>query len=251
MQYCSQHEISPEDASAPTKSWEKYKHTVVGDKPFIDFLIYEILVLFIMPVSGKLGTWLRQSSYNLLLGKLGKNTEIEKDVTLRKPRQIKIGSQVKIATGCSFDVKSSKGLISLEDNVTVGEKSTFNCISGKLIVKKHSSLGKHVRLGSLQGLTVGEQCVIGDSVYISGAAHSFKDLQLPIIKQALTCGGPTLIGDHVQIGKHTTITDGIHIGSHVAIEPGSFVNINIPDYSNVAGVPARVLPNGRKESADE
>ena len=49
------------------------------------------------------------------------------------------------------------------------------------------------------------------------------------------------IGHDVWIGLNSVILPGVKIGNGVTIGAGSVVNKNIPDYSIVGGVPARVI----------
>ena len=66
---------------------------------------------------------------------------------------------------------------------------------------------------------------------------------LPIVQQAVTCKGPTILGDYVIVGDRATILDGVKIGNNVQIAPDSLVIRDIPDNSLVAGVPARIQAN--------
>lgn len=49
------------------------------------------------------------------------------------------------------------------------------------------------------------------------------------------------IGNDVWIGRDTTILPGVNIGNGAIIGAGSIVNRDVPDYSIVAGVPAKVI----------
>ena len=53
------------------------------------------------------------------------------------------------------------------------------------------------------------------------------------------------IGDDVLIGAGAVIMPGCHIGQGVVIGANSVVNVDIPPYSIVAGVPAKII--GRRE----
>lgn len=249
MKYHSQSGSIQKKLSAPKSAYKKYRLSVTGNTALKDFIVYELLNLFIMPFPGTVGLCLRQRTYKLILQHLGRGARLEKDITLRRPQQIKMGNGVRICAGSVLDVKDNDGTIELGNHVSIGEKTIFNCIRGDLHVAEGTRIGKHARLGSLQGLTIGKQCVIGDYVYLSGAAHAFDDQKLPIIEQPLTCRGTTIIGDHVIIGEGTTISDGVHIGNNAEIASGSFVHRNIPAGAYAVGVPARYFFN-KKGSAD-
>ncbi len=50
-----------------------------------------------------------------------------------------------------------------------------------------------------------------------------------------------LIGNDVWIGTKVIIMDGVNIGNGAVIGAGSIVTKDVPDYSIVAGVPARII----------
>lgn len=53
--------------------------------------------------------------------------------------------------------------------------------------------------------------------------------------------GNIIIGDDVWIGSNSVILSGVTIGRGSIIGAGSVVTMNIPNYSIVAGNPARVI----------
>ena len=52
---------------------------------------------------------------------------------------------------------------------------------------------------------------------------------------------PIEIGDHVWIGLRAIILKGVKIGNGSVIAAGAVVTRDVPPYSLVAGVPARVI----------
>ena len=59
--------------------------------------------------------------------------------------------------------------------------------------------------------------------------------------------GGIVIGDNVWIGDKCTILSGVSIGDGCIIAANSVVTQNVPSYSVVAGVPARII----KQLSDE
>lgn len=49
------------------------------------------------------------------------------------------------------------------------------------------------------------------------------------------------IGDDVWIGGHTTVLPGVTIGDGAVVAVGAVVTKDVPPYTVVAGVPARVV----------
>jgi acetyltransferase-like isoleucine patch superfamily enzyme len=56
------------------------------------------------------------------------------------------------------------------------------------------------------------------------------------------------IGNDVWIGSGVKIMDGVHIGDGVVVAAGSVVTKSIPEYSVVAGVPARIIKTRNNKS---
>ncbi len=61
---------------------------------------------------------------------------------------------------------------------------------------------------------------------------------------------PTVIGDRVFIGAGTIINMGVTIGESSIVGAGSVVTHDVPPFSIVAGVPARVIGQVQLDGAD-
>ena len=72
----------------------------------------------------------------------------------------------------------------------------------------------------------------------------FDDLEIPIWWQGLDEQG-IVVEDDVWIGTHVVICDGVTVGAHSVLAAGSVVTKDVPPYSVVGGVPARVLYDRR------
>ena len=70
--------------------------------------------------------------------------------------------------------------------------------------------------------------------------HGYEDIHKPIRIQPCKTAIVT-IGDDSWIGANAVITSGVTLGKHVVVAAGSVVTKDVPDYSIVAGNPARIL----------
>lgn len=61
---------------------------------------------------------------------------------------------------------------------------------------------------------------------------------------------PTLVKEDAAIGAGAIILCGVTIGRSALVGAGAVVTKDVPDWAIVAGNPARILPNKRREAAE-
>lgn len=102
---------------------------------------------------------------------------------------------------------------------------------------------------SKQDLFIGNFCSIADDVVFLLAGNHTSDTisTFPFKKRILNneaeslSKGNIIVEDDVWIGKRAIILSGVHIGQGSIIAAGAVVTKDIPPYSIVAGVPAKVI----------
>ncbi len=216
----------------------RYRRMVTGESGLPTFCFFELATTLLQPLPGSRGRRLRRIFLSPFFGHLGKGVWLEPDITFRRPAQISIGNGVRIGRGVTFDVKGESGYIKIGDGVHIGSNTILSCPGGTMVIGRGCRIGQRCRLGSLQGLSLGAECTLGDSVCVVGAGHGYDRCDEPIIGQPLTCRGKTILGDRVDIGAEATLLDGVCLGDGVRVEAGSLVNKNIEKGVNVAGIPA-------------
>lgn len=135
--------------------------------------------------------------------------------------------------------------ISLGDNVRIGYKSW---ISGSVIDEKsgHLQIGSGCAIGNfnhifaVNSIKIGDNVLTADKVYISDNLHEYKDIHTPIIRQGIRKTKEVKIGDGTWIGENVCII-GVTIGKNCVVGANSVVTKDVPDYSIVAGIPAKII----------
>ncbi|WP_454784945.1 acyltransferase [Legionella sp. WA2024007413] len=94
-------------------------------------------------------------------------------------------------------------------------------------------------------IEIGSYVMLGPNVSIYCGDHEMNQIGKPMYfmnkdKQS-TRSGKVIIKDDVWIGANATILKGVTVGEGVVIAAGSIVTKSIPDYSIVAGIPAKVI----------
>jgi len=110
----------------------------------------------------------------------------------------------------------------------------------KIHINDGTYIGRFTHIVSMSGVTIQQNVLISDKVYISDNLHEYKDIDIPIKSQKILDRGPISIGENTWIGENVCVI-GSSIGKHCVIGSNSVVLSNIPDYSVAVGSPAKVI----------
>ncbi len=133
--------------------------------------------------------------------------------------------------------------VSIGNNVYIAH---YGWIKGGIEGKLSMSIGNGVQIGhfahivSRQSITIENNVLIADRVYISDCTHNYEDVSVPVLDQCVKILSPVVIGEGSWIGENVCIL-GASVGKHCIIGANSVVNKDIPDYCVVAGSPARII----------
>ncbi len=90
------------------------------------------------------------------------------------------------------------------------------------------------------GIQIGNNVRIASGTKFIAFNHNFKDINKPISLQGNKYHG-IIIENDVWIGADVKILDGVKVEEGVVIAAGSVVTKDVPKYSVVAGVPAKII----------
>lgn len=96
-------------------------------------------------------------------------------------------------------------------------------------------IGDNVFLDGRDKLTIGSHVDIASSVMIYNSEHDLSKDDFSAIE------APVEIEDYVFIGPRAIILPGVKIGKGAVVAAGAVVVKDVPDYSIVGGVPAKVI----------
>lgn len=179
----------------------------------------------------------------------------------RHPRQMMLGRGVrfhftgaitwgrflKLGDYVTLSALGTQG-IQLGHNVGIGAFSrlivatTFHNIGHHITIGNNVGIGEYAYLGGAGGLTIGNDCIVGQYFSCHPENHNCDNLLTPIRHQGVNRQG-IVIGPDCWIGSKVTILDGVTIGAGCVIAAGAVVNRSFPPNSIIGGVPARLLKN--------
>ena len=120
-------------------------------------------------------------------------------------------------------------------------------------IQKNARIGARCKISShsfiCEGVEIEDECFIGHGVMFTNdvypsAVNRDGSLQTEADWQVIT----TKIKTRASIGSNATIIAGVTIGEGALIGAGAVVTKDVPDFAVVAGVPARVIGDTRKQT---
>jgi len=143
--------------------------------------------------------------------------------------RIRIGPKCSIAAG-----------VILQGNVRLGENCSIQ--TGSMLIGYGGWDDPAGRI------TIGNNVRIAPFVQMIAANHRFEDTSRPIAAQGLE-HRPITIADDVWVGGRVIITAGVTIGTGSVLAAGAVVTRDVPAWSVVGGVPAKILKSRKPESS--
>jgi maltose O-acetyltransferase len=127
--------------------------------------------------------------------------------------------------------------VAIGSNVYIS-KNFYSTSFKNLSFGKNGTLGINCQLYNYgEGISIGDNFLIGSNLTVHTSEHVFSNPTLPIIKQNSKFS-KVKIGNNVYIGSGVTILSGVQIGDNVIIGAGSVVTKNLDSNFIYAGNPA-------------
>ena len=126
----------------------------------------------------------------------------------------------------------------------LGRKSvieSYCCINnavGDVTIGDYTRIGIHCTV--IGPVCIGHHVNLAQGITVTALNHNFEDTSKRIDEQGISTK-PVVIGDDVWIGANAVILPGVKIGTHSIVAAGAVVTKDVPEYSLVAGVPAKVI----------
>lgn len=169
-----------------------------------------------------------------------------RSVRVSHPSHIVAGRRLNLEDGCEIVGLSKRGIV-FGDRCTVGRLATIrptNVLLDEpgegLRMGDHSNIGAYSFIGCSGFIEIGNHVMMGPRVTLLAETHNFADTDRPMKSQGVTRRS-ICIEDDCWIGAGTQVLPGVTIGHGSIVGAGAVVSHDVPPFSVVAGVPARVL----------
>lgn len=180
----------------------------------------------------------------------------EKRVRLLYPRMIQAGRSLSFEEGCEIVGLSKRGIV-FGNRCTIGRFASIrptNVLVDEagegLRVGDHSNIGAYSYIGCSGYIEIGNNVMMGPRVNLMAENHNFDRTDLSMKEQGVTRSF-IKIEDDCWLGVNSTVVAGVTIGKGSIVAAGAVVTKDVPPYSIVAGVPARILRSRLPEDRDQ
>jgi acetyltransferase-like isoleucine patch superfamily enzyme len=170
---------------------------------------------------------------------------LKRGVILKNTQYLSVGRQFIAEERCEINGLSKRGLV-FGDRVTVGAFALIrpsNQYGGHvgegLMVGDNSNIGPFSYIGCSGFITIGKNVMMGPRVGLYAENHAFDRTDVPMNQQGVR-HEEIHIEDDCWLGANCIVLAGVRIGKGTVVSAGSVVTHDIPPYSIIGGIPAKV-----------
>ena len=161
--------------------------------------------------------------------KAGKNMIVFPDAWLKGEKYIEIGDNFYARSGLRLEAWDSYMDIKYSPCIRIGN---------------HVSLGENCHIGAINFIEIGDNVLMGSKIYITDHQHGttdYDELQKPPAERKLYSKAGGKIEKNVWIGDNAVIMPGVTIGQGAIIGSNAVVTKDVPAFSVVGGIPAKII----------
>lgn len=207
------------------------------------YIVEQLVLTLFGWIPTVVGIGLRALAYRAILRMEGV-AAIENGVRIRFADRIQLGRNVYLDQGVYLHACPDG--IRIGDNSFVMHGSVLHVYNFRNLPHAFIRIGANSLIGELNvlrgqgGITIGDRVYTAPMVQVLAVNHVFDDPDRPMAEQGITADG-IVIEDDVWIGAGAIITDGVRVCKGAVVAAGAVVTQDVPAYTVVGGVPARML----------
>jgi len=221
---------------------DKYADFFVGRAGLSALVTYELYTVIGSLFPGALGYLARKMLYRRLMGRCGGGVQFGRNVALRHPGKMHIGSGTAIDDECLLDARgSTAGDFVIGERVLIARSCVIQSKVGSIEIGDDCSIGGQSTFSASGGIRLGRYVMVAGQCYIGGGRYHTERTGVPMMKQGIYSRGSVVVGDDVWLGAGARVLDGATVGEGAIIGAGAIVAKDIPAYAIAAGVPAKIV----------
>lgn len=151
------------------------------------------------------------------------------------------------------DILQGMGFISVGENTHVQQGLWLLALKiserydPAIRIGNHVYIGRYAHIVSVRDVSICDNVLIADKVYISDNLHEYSRIDIPVKDQPILFKNAVTIHDGAWLGENVCII-GASVGRNAIVAANSVVTRDVPDYTVVAGAPAKVIKKYNHES---
>lgn len=139
--------------------------------------------------------------------------------------------------------------VKLGKNVRINEQIRIECypeylgvkLKPILVIEDDSNIGPGFTALVADSIIIGKGCLFAGNVTLISENHGISPQITDYYQKEPLTTGPVKIGDGCWLGQNVTVLPDTTIGKRCIIATNAVVKGTFPDYSMIAGIPARVI----------
>ncbi len=163
--------------------------------------------------------------------------------------ELRVGNACSIAREAEVGVAAG-GTIALEDGVSLGPRTIVSTTAGRIEIGRNTSFFSD---GLVSGhVTIGADCLFANNVTVLTGTHEIYGEGTIRENDAAAQKRPgyspyraVTIGPDCWLGANSVVLPGVTLGRGCVVGANAVVTKSFPDYSILAGVPAKVIGSRR------
>lgn len=170
----------------------------------------------------------------------------ERHVRIIHGSYISAGNKLNLEEGCEVVGVSKQGVV-FGDRCTVGRYAVIrpsNVLLDEagegLRLGNNSNIGAYSYIGCSGFIEIGNNVMMGPRVNLMAENHNFSETYIPMKVQGVTREF-IKIEDDCWLGVGSTVLAGVTVGKGSIVAAGAVVSKDVPPYSIVGGVPAKII----------
>ena len=170
---------------------------------------------------------------------IGRNVKIKFKSKISHGKSCQIGDNVEISA-------LSRSGVHFGNNVSILNCTIIECtgvireLGEGLIIGNNVGIAQNCFIQVRGKVIIEDNVIFGPNVSVFSENHIFDNPDLPVNLQGVSRKG-VKIESGVWIGTRAVILDGVTVGKNSIVAAGSIVNKDVPPYSIVGGVPAKLI----------